>query len=102
MTLTLATGIRSPPLTLPPLWIGQNHGGLNLAFGDGPIFPQEPIFLLRTNRLKAALFVKLDCPNRIRPSPDQHGGAGQSAQVRQQLCSNSSLLAAGANVGMPD
>jgi hypothetical protein len=71
MTLTLATGIRSPSLTFPPLRIGENHGGLNLAFGNGPIFPQEPIFILRTNRLKAGLFVKLDCPNRIRPSPDR-------------------------------
>src|SRR5258708_697889 len=93
--------LRSIP-EFPPLLVRQDHGGFNLAFGDAPILFEQPGLLQWLNHLKAVFFIKADRPDSVRPRADQDRTARQLPQMRQQARANPRLLAAGANIGVPD
>src|SRR6266850_928247 len=90
------------PVQFPPPRIRKNHGRLDLPFWYVPIFSEETVLLLGTNNLKALLFVKADRPYRVRPRSDQYRTWRQLPQMRQQLRSDSAILAAGGDVCVPN
>jgi len=55
---------------LAPLRIRQNYGRINLPFRNRPISLEQPVFLLRTDHLKAVFFIKVDRPHRRCPRSD--------------------------------
>src|ERR1700731_3492768 len=89
-------------LSFAPLRIGEDDGGLDLAFGYGPIFFEQLGLLLRADFQKAVSFVKADGPGGVRPCADEDRAIGQFAKMREQVGSDSSLLAGGADVSVAD
>jgi hypothetical protein len=90
------------PIEFPPPRICENHGRFNLPFLHGPVPSEKTVLLLGANDLKAMPFVEADRPYRTRPGSDQYRTWRQLPQMRQQARSNSSLLADGGDVGVPD
>jgi hypothetical protein len=84
-----------------PLRIRKNNRSFDLPFRYLPITSEKAVFLARADNSKTMSFVKTDCPYGIRPSTDQHRSWRQMPQMRQQVRSNSSLLAASGDVSVP-
>src|SRR5260370_30013109 len=98
----LALKVSPFPIEFPPPRIGENHGRFDLPFRHGPVLSEKTVLLPGANDSKAMLFVKADRPYRIRPGSDQYRTWRQLPQMSQQVRSNSSLLAAGGDVGVPN
>ena len=79
----------------PPLWISQNDGGFDLSLRDGPVAPEQELLLFGTDHTESVPFVKVNRPDCVRPSSDEHWFVGHLAQVRKQCRAESTFLAGG-------
>src|SRR5512139_947248 len=85
----------------PPL-IGQDHGRLDLPLGNGPVGPEQPIFLLWGYPAKPVLLIEANRPGGIGPGAEENGPLGLLHEEGEQGAAYTLPLPCGPDVGVPD
>src|ERR1039458_2714899 len=110
---SLPDGVPSPergPVELPDIQLGrrkpfivrQHHRSFNLAFRDGPVFFEQPIFFRRGYLPKAVFLIEDNGPNCRRPGPNQNRPGRRGAHMLQQVAANALIPEDRAHISVSD
>jgi len=71
-----------------PLLIRKHDRGFSLAFGDGPVFPQQAILLIQSDEPEAVAFIEPDGPGCSCPGTDQSRSDDLRFKMEQQFAAD--------------
>jgi hypothetical protein len=88
--------------SIQPGFLRQHDGGLDLAFGDGPIPAQQDGHLVPRDDLEPVLAIELDGPLSGCPCADEKRSRCLGPEVVQQPATDAAPAVGGSDIGVTD